>query len=179
MDTHVVPDTSVVIKWFRQGENLAEQALALRAGYLDGRTLLSVPALLAYELTNVLRYKEDLTTVQVEEAVQSLFDMGLAWVPPSAAMMRRAAGSSANRALTSPTATAAATDQIVAAVRVSSAQRAPTTPSVPPTADHITAASSRWVLAGAAGLRRSIQGLVTVSALAQPSRETPERTWLP
>ncbi|MCL7454785.1 MAG: type II toxin-antitoxin system VapC family toxin [Anaerolineae bacterium] len=91
MDTRVVPDSSVVIKWFRQGENLAEQALALRAGYLDGRIQLSVPTLLAYELTNVLRYKEDLTTVQVEEAVQSLYDMGLVWVVPSATMMRRAA----------------------------------------------------------------------------------------
>jgi predicted nucleic acid-binding protein len=91
MDTRVVPDTSVVIKWFRQGENLAGHALALRAGYLDGRILLFVPTLLAYELTNVLRYKEDLTTVQVEAAVQSLFDMGLAWVSPSAPMMRRAA----------------------------------------------------------------------------------------
>lgn len=91
MDTHVVPDTSVVIKWFRQGENLADQALALRSGYLDGRILLSVPTLLAYELTNVLRYKEDLATSQVADAVQSLFDMGLAWVSPSAATMRRAA----------------------------------------------------------------------------------------
>ena len=54
MDIHVVPDSSVVIKWFRQGENLAEQALALRTGYLDGRIQLSVPTLLAYELTNVL-----------------------------------------------------------------------------------------------------------------------------
>ena len=91
MDAHMVLDTSVVIKWFRQGENLAEQALALRAGYLDGRILFSVPTLLAYELTNVLRYKEDLATDQVEDAVQSLFDMGLAWVAPSAAMMRRTA----------------------------------------------------------------------------------------
>jgi predicted nucleic acid-binding protein len=91
MVTHVVPDSSVVIKWFRQGENLAKQALALRTGYLDGRIQLSVPTLLAYELTNVLRYKDDLTTDQVEAAVQSLFDMGLGWVSPSAATMRRAA----------------------------------------------------------------------------------------
>lgn len=91
MDAHVVPDTSVVIKWFRQGEILAEQALALRAAYLDGHTLISVPTLLAYELTNVLRYKDDLTIIQVEEAVQSLFDMGLEWAPPTAAVMRRAA----------------------------------------------------------------------------------------
>ena len=91
MSAHVVPDTSVIIKWFRQGEILAEQALDLRAAYLEGRIQVSVPSLLAYELTNVLRYKGDLTTAQVEEAIQSLFDTGLEWAPPTAAMMRRAA----------------------------------------------------------------------------------------
>jgi len=91
MIAHVVPDTSVVIKWFRQGEVLADQALALRAAYVDGRLVMSVPVLLAYELANVLRYKNDLTTIQVSEAVQSLFDMGMVWVSPSAEVMRRAA----------------------------------------------------------------------------------------
>ena len=90
MDGAVVLDTSVVIKWFRQGEVLADQALALRDAYLDGQIVVSVPSLLAYELTNVLRYKEDLTTDQVQDAVQSLFDMGLEWVLPSSAVMRRA-----------------------------------------------------------------------------------------
>ena len=91
MNAHIVPDTSVVIKWFRQGEVLADRALALRTAYLDGRLQVSVPSLLAYELTNVLRYKGDLTTAQVEEAVQSLFDMGLESVPPTAIRLRRAA----------------------------------------------------------------------------------------
>lgn len=91
MNAHIVPDTSVVIKWYRQGEILAEQALALRAAYLDGHIRVSVPNLLAYELTNVLRYKDDLTTAQVEEAAQSLFDLGLESVPPTAIMLRRAA----------------------------------------------------------------------------------------
>lgn len=92
MTVHLVPDTSVVIKWFRQGENLAEHALTLRAAYLDGHVRISVPSLLAYELTNLLRYKEDLTVTQVEEAVQSLFDMSLEWASPTAVLMRRAAG---------------------------------------------------------------------------------------
>jgi predicted nucleic acid-binding protein len=91
MNAHIVPDTSVVIKWFRQGEVLAGQALALRTAYLEGRLQVSVPSLLAYELANVLRYKDDLTTAQVEEAVQSLFDMGLEWVPPTAMRLRQAA----------------------------------------------------------------------------------------
>ena len=91
MNAQLVLDTSVVIKWFRQGEILAEQALALRTAYFDGHIQVAVPTLLAYELTNVLRHKDDLTTAQVEEAVQSLFDMGLEWRSPSAAVMRRAA----------------------------------------------------------------------------------------
>jgi len=90
MDGSLVLDTSVVIKWFRQGEVLAGQALALRDAYLDGEVAVSVPTLLVYELANVLRYKEDLTTDQVQEAVQSLFNMGLEWVSPTGALMRRA-----------------------------------------------------------------------------------------
>jgi predicted nucleic acid-binding protein len=86
----VVLDTSVVIKWFRQSEVLAGQALALRDAYLGGHIVVSVPSLLAYELASVLRYKKDLTTDQVQEAVQSLFDMGLEWILPSSAVMRRA-----------------------------------------------------------------------------------------
>jgi predicted nucleic acid-binding protein len=89
MQGDTVLDTSVVIKWFRQGEILAEQALALRDAYLDGTITVSVPALLVYELSNVLRYK-DLTTGQVQEAVQSLFDMGLESILPTDAVMRRA-----------------------------------------------------------------------------------------
>lgn len=90
MGAFVVLDTSVIIKWFRQREVLASQALALREAYLGGQILVSVPSLLAYELANVLRYKQDLTTAQVEDAVQSLFDMWLGWVSPSATMMRQA-----------------------------------------------------------------------------------------
>jgi predicted nucleic acid-binding protein len=90
MDSHIVPDTSVLIKWFRQGEVLADRALVLRRAYLDGQIQISAPVLAAYELANVLRYKNDLTTAQVEEAVQSLFDLGLGWVLPSDTLLRRA-----------------------------------------------------------------------------------------
>ena len=90
MGYRVVLDTSVLIKWFRQGEVLADHALRWRDVYLQGEVEIAVPSLVAYELANVLRYKDDLTTAQVEEAVQSLFDMGLKWVAPSALTMRRA-----------------------------------------------------------------------------------------
>lgn len=90
MQGPVVLDTSVVIKWFRQGEVLAEQALALRGAYLDGQIQVTLPSLLAYELANLLRYKADLSTEQVEAAEGSLFDMDLTWVLPSSAVMERA-----------------------------------------------------------------------------------------
>jgi predicted nucleic acid-binding protein len=86
----LVLDTSVIIKWFRQGEILAEQAMALRNAYLGGQVSIAVPDLLAYELTNVLRFKMDLSTEQVCVAVQSLFDLRLDWHLPSSAVTRRA-----------------------------------------------------------------------------------------
>jgi len=90
MATRLVLDTSVIIKWFRQDEIQARNALRLRSAYLDGQAQVAVPSLLAYELANLLRYKADLTTAQVEGSVQSLFDMELEWVSPSAGLMRRA-----------------------------------------------------------------------------------------
>ena len=90
MEGPAVLDTSVLIKWFRQGEVLAEQALALRVAYLTGRITITPPSLLAYELANVLRYKKDLSTEQVQAAVRSLFDMQMIWMLPSAEVMEQA-----------------------------------------------------------------------------------------
>ncbi len=90
MTPRVVLDTSVVLKWFRQGEVLAQNALALRTAYVEGQIDLSLPTFLAYEVANVLRYKNDLATPQVQEALQSLFDMGWEWVAPTAGAVQRA-----------------------------------------------------------------------------------------
>jgi len=86
----VVLDTSVMIKWFRQGEVLADRALILRDTYLQGQISVTVPGLVSYELANVLRFKKDLSTEQVCAAVSSLFDLGLDWIAPSPAAMVRA-----------------------------------------------------------------------------------------
>ena len=88
--TLVVADTSVIVKWFRQKEALAMSAFALREAYLIGQIALAEPSLVVYELANVLRHKDDLTTPQVRTAVQSLYGMGLEWVVPSSAVMQRA-----------------------------------------------------------------------------------------
>ena len=91
MPWRAVLDTSVVIKWFRQGEVLADQALRLRASYLSGELEIVLPSLVAYEFTNVLRYKADLTVEQVQSAVGSLLGMKLGWMLPSAEVLQRAA----------------------------------------------------------------------------------------
>lgn len=87
----LVLDTSVVLKWFRQEEILANRALGLLDAYLNGQRRMVVPSLLGYEVANVLRYKDDLTTEQIETALQSLFDLGLDWIAPAAPTICRAA----------------------------------------------------------------------------------------
>jgi predicted nucleic acid-binding protein len=79
----VVLDTSVILKWLRQGEVLAKESLALRDVYLQGNLTLLSPTLLIYELANVLRYKSELSSEQVQEAVESLLDFGFEWLSPS------------------------------------------------------------------------------------------------
>jgi predicted nucleic acid-binding protein len=86
----VVLDTSVIVKWFRQGEVLGDRALIVRDAYLAGQITVVVPSLMAYELANVLRYKDDLSALQVKNAVGSLFELGLEWIPPSNDGLRRA-----------------------------------------------------------------------------------------
>ncbi len=90
MTPKIVLDTSVIIKWFRQEEVWAEQALRLRAAYLQGQIAIVVPWLLMYEVANVLRYNKEYSTEQVQTAVQSLFDMQLEWAAPSANTIKQA-----------------------------------------------------------------------------------------
>ena len=79
-----VADSSVVVKWFREGEPLRPQALALRTAYLDGSLDLAIPDLLIYELANVLRYKRELALDDVCRAVRDMYDMDVAIVTVTA-----------------------------------------------------------------------------------------------
>lgn len=88
MTPDYVLDTSVVIKWIRQEEILADQALRLLNEYLAGEIRIAIPALLAYEIANVLRYKPDLTAEHVETALQALFDLALTWIAPTPDLIR-------------------------------------------------------------------------------------------
>jgi predicted nucleic acid-binding protein len=69
----VVPDASVVVKWFVP-ERDHEPARDLRDDYLDGRHDLVAPALLPFEVTNGLKYSrfqdEERLTVAAESLVE-------------------------------------------------------------------------------------------------------------
>jgi predicted nucleic acid-binding protein len=73
----VLLDSSVVLKWFRRSECWREEAIFLRQEYLNGRLRIYVPSLLILEIANVLRYKPDMASVQVQTALRSLFDLQL------------------------------------------------------------------------------------------------------
>ena len=83
-------DASVILKWFRQGEVNADRPLAIRRAYLEGRFTLISPTLCAYEIANVLRFKGDLPTKHIQDAIQSLYDLNIEWISPSKVLMHRA-----------------------------------------------------------------------------------------
>ena len=85
-----VLDSSVVLKWFRKDEIWRDSALQMRQTYLDGHMLIHVPDLLIYEIANVLRYKPDVTDQQVQEALDSLYDLGIKIVDISQEMIKGA-----------------------------------------------------------------------------------------
>ncbi len=86
----VVLDTSVVVKWIRRHEVFAQEALEWRERFLDEEISVMVPDVAAYEMANVLRYKDDMTTEQVKDAVGSLFEMGIELFALTPAVLLRA-----------------------------------------------------------------------------------------
>ncbi len=59
-----VVDSSVAFKWYRQhrDEEYVPQAITILENHLSGNLEIHVPDLLIYELGNILRFKEDLSS---------------------------------------------------------------------------------------------------------------------
>lgn len=68
-----VLDSSVIVKWFRQEEVLAEGRLSLRLACLVGRRHVAAPELLICEVENVPCHRTELSAEEILEAVWSLF----------------------------------------------------------------------------------------------------------
>ena len=86
-----VLDTSVILKWFSQSiESDLDPALQLRQSMLEGIVFFVVPDLLFYELANALRHNPNFLKKDVEQAVRSVFEMGLQVKSVNEEVMREA-----------------------------------------------------------------------------------------
>jgi len=56
--SQIVIDSSVVVKWFSEGEKSSE-AVTLRNSHVEGRLILLTTPLLTCEVANALRHKPD------------------------------------------------------------------------------------------------------------------------
>ncbi len=101
MAAKIVVDTSVFIKWFKtRDEDLLEEARALLEE-IDTRPLeVHAPALLLYEVGNILLLKTRLGSSGLEEAVDHLETLPLIVAPPAAPLLKRAARLGRQLALT-------------------------------------------------------------------------------
>lgn len=93
MASKIVVDTSVLIKWFkRQDEELVSEARALLAA-VENRSLdVHVPALLLYEIGNILLVKTRLGSAALNDALNHLEELPFTVAPPATPLLKRAAG---------------------------------------------------------------------------------------
>ena len=67
----LVVDASVAVKWFNP-EPFRDKALKIRESFVEGKIQLEAPALLLYELGNVLRYNPKFGIEEVEASVRAM-----------------------------------------------------------------------------------------------------------
>jgi predicted nucleic acid-binding protein len=91
MGAKIVVDTSVLIKWFKtSGEELLEEAQRLR-DEVDRRPVeVHVPALLLYEVGNILLLKTRLGLGALERAIERLEALPFVVAPPATPLLKRA-----------------------------------------------------------------------------------------
>jgi len=91
MAPKIVVDTSVLIKWFKtRGEELLVEAEKLREEIDRGSVEVHVPALLLYEVGNILLLKTRLGPAALGEAVAGLEALPMVVAPPAAPLLNRA-----------------------------------------------------------------------------------------
>lgn len=84
-----VLDASVVLKWFVDEED-SDQALRLREEFYRRKREIIVPDLPLFEVANALRYNPSFTGEEIEEAVKTLFDMGIEIITPTYPLLAKA-----------------------------------------------------------------------------------------
>jgi len=84
-----VLDASVVLKWFVDEED-SDQSLRLREEFYRRKREIIVPDLLLFEVANALRYNPSFTAEEIEEAMKTLFDMGIEIITPTYSLLAKA-----------------------------------------------------------------------------------------
>ncbi len=92
MAAKIVVDSSVLIKWIKtKDEELVNEARRLLTE-IERRPLeVHVPALLLYEVGNILLLKTDLESAGLNEAISNLEALPFAVAPPATPLLKRAA----------------------------------------------------------------------------------------
>lgn len=92
MAAKIVIDTSVLIKWIKtKNEDLLREARRLRTTIERRQLDVHVPALLLYEVGNILLLKTDLDVAGLDDALSDLEALPLMVAPPAAPLLGRAA----------------------------------------------------------------------------------------
>ena len=91
MGAKIVVDTSVLVKWFKtRDEELLDEARDLLAEIEARLVQVHVPALLLYEVGNLLLVKTRLGAAALDEAIERLEDLPLVVAPPATPLLKRA-----------------------------------------------------------------------------------------
>jgi len=91
MGPKIVVDTSVLIKWFKtRGEELLGEAGQLLEEIERHHAEVHVPALLLYEVGNILLLKTRLGLTALDEAVERLEALPFVVAPPATPLFKRA-----------------------------------------------------------------------------------------
>jgi predicted nucleic acid-binding protein len=86
----IVLDSSVVVKWIRQEESFAAEALQWFTAMMEGAVQVAAPSLLAFEVANALNHKDDFTASDVQQAISNIYALGFDWYEPNLPLISRA-----------------------------------------------------------------------------------------
>jgi predicted nucleic acid-binding protein len=92
MAAKIVVDTSVLIKWFKtRDEDLLKEARTLLREVETRPVEVHVPALLLYEVGNILLLKTGLKGAALDDAITHLESLPFIVAPPATPLLKRAA----------------------------------------------------------------------------------------
>ncbi len=86
-----VLDASVILKWFVD-ERDSDQALRLREEFYRGEREIVVPDILLYEIANALQYNPSFSTEEINEVLETLFDIGIGIITPTYSLLAKTTG---------------------------------------------------------------------------------------